>query len=486
MKVTVKLVVAFMLGTFVVTAIGAWLEISVESREFRQRVDAEVRGIGQLLEDAVNLAWQSQGQEGVVQLLLRQRPAAHDLRVSWVWFDASSGPYRPKAELDQVQNVLFERTPSVIIRDVESHYLCDYWPIQLPVERAGGLQFLKPMEELEEEKRDVIVEAVTFSATTALFSGVLMAVFGARFLGRPLEEIIEQTKRIAAGDLDARVELKSNDELEHLAESFNTMCSELQASQALAQQESAGRLEVVEQLRHEDRLKTVGRLASGVAHELGTPLNVVAGRAELIASGELAPEEVVSSAKTIQQEAGRMTTIIRHLLDFARRRTPERSSVDVRALVDETSRLLEPMARKRNVTIDVALGDAPCTAEVDPGQIKQVISNLIVNAIQSMPEGGQVHVDVARRQSTRSSAREEPPESFICIRVRDEGEGISAEDLPYVFEPFFTTKSIGEGTGLGLSISYGIVKEHGGFVDVESQLGRGSSFVVFLPLGMSR
>ena len=431
----------------------------------------------------MNLAWQTRGQDGVVQMLLHHRPAGHEMRVSWVWFDDTSGPHRPMAESAQIQSVLLEQTPSVVIHTVESNYLCDYWRIDLPDQRQGGLQFLKPMGELDEEKRDVIVEAVSFSATTAPFSGFLMAMFGTRFLGRPLQRMIEQTQRIAAGDLDSRLDLKSNDELEQLAESVNKMCSELKATQVLAQKESTGRLQVIEQLRHEDRLKTVGRLASGVAHELGTPLNVVAGRAQLIASGELPAEEVLSSAKTIQHEAGRMTTIIRHLLDFPRRRTPQRSPVDVRTLIDETGRMLESMASKRNVTIVVDADDAECTAAIDAGQIKQVISNLIVNAIQSMPTGGQVHVDVTHRQTTRLIASDEAPANFICVRVRDEGGGISAEDLPHVFEPFFTTKSVGEGTGLGLSISYGIVQEHGGFVDVESQLGHGSCFSVYLPMG---
>ena len=130
---------------------------------------------------------------------------------------------------------------------------------------------------------------------------------------------------------DTRIDLNTNDELSELAESFNQMCAELKASNLRLEEATAARLAATDQLRHDDRLKTVGRLASGVAHELGTPLNVVSGRAQLIAGGKLAEAEVMASAKTIQQEASRMTKIIGNLLDFARRRTPHRAAVDVRS-----------------------------------------------------------------------------------------------------------------------------------------------------------
>jgi two-component system NtrC family sensor kinase len=483
MRVTAKLVVAFLAGMFIVTSISTWLEIQRESREFHRLLDEESRLMGQFFEPTVAAMWDAEGVEGVLGLLNRIQPRQHEVRVSWVWFDAPSGPYRPLVAFEDVHNVAFEEVAPVIVKSVEHRFICDYWPIDVSGPRAGGLQFIKPLTALSEVKRDVIEETIAFVSTMLLVSGLVVAVVGARFVGRPLKRLIDNTHKIAAGDLDSRVQLKSNDELSQLADSFNAMCDELSASRARLEQETADRLAATEQLRHDDRLKTVGRLASGVAHELGTPLNVVSGRAQLIAGGKLPQDEVLTSAKTIQHEANRMTTIIRNLLDFARRRTPQRSPVDVRNVVDQTTKLLGSLASKNDVSICVSSDASPCVASIDAGQIEQVLSNLILNAIQAMPDGGLVEVDVNRRRSTRNNGHDETPPQYVCVDVRDQGVGISSDDLPHVFEPFYSTKSIGKGTGLGLSISYGIIQEHGGFIDVQSRPREGSCFSVFLPIG---
>src|SRR5208337_2658068 len=144
---------------------------------------------------------------------------------------------------------------------------------------------------------------------------------------RPLDLLIAKARRIGGGDLTGPVHLRSRDELAELAENLNHMCAKLAESETRLRQETAARIMALEQLRHADRLKTVGRLASGIAHELGTPLNVVAGRAGLIGSGKLDSQQIVESAAAIKQEADKMTTIIRHLLDFARASTPRKSPV---------------------------------------------------------------------------------------------------------------------------------------------------------------
>lgn len=485
MRVTAKLVITFLVSMLIVTFISTWLEIKRESREFHRLVDEQSRLMGQFFERTINRTWEAEGHEGVLKLLNNIQPKQREVRISWVWFDAPSGPHKPMASSGDVQSVLFEKTPSVIVQSIEQRFICDYWPVDVPGPREGGLQFVKPIKALMEVKNDVIEEMIAFVSSMLLVGGIVIAAVGVRFVGRPLNQLIEHTGQIAAGDLDSRVELKSNDELSQLGESFNAMCDKLKASRARLEEETAARLAATEQLRHDDRLKTVGRLASGVAHELGTPLNVVSGRAQLIAGGRLSEQEVVTSAKTIQHEANRMTTIIRHLLDFARRRTPHRSSVDVRSVVDQTTKLLGSLAKKHDVTISVRTDDSPCVASIDTGQMEQVLSNLIVNAIHAMPDGGAVEVDVNRRRSSRTNGGDEPKE-YVCVDIRDNGIGISPDDLPHLFEPFFTTKSIGQGTGLGLAISYGIMQEHGGFIDVQSRPGEGSCFSIFLPIGDSR
>ena len=453
MRVTAKLVVAFVLGIIVVTGISIWWAIARETEEFHRLANEEARRHGEFLENSVAAIWRTDGHKGVLQFLKDYQLKQDDLRISWVWCDTDT---------EQI-----------------AEYVYHYWPVN----RTGGLEIAKPMTALRNVKRDLIKQVLTWMGSSVLVSGILMAYVGMRFVGRPLKEMAQRTREIAAGNLEVRIEVESNDELGQLAKSFNVMCGKLKASQARAAAESAARLAVMEQLRQADRLKTVGRLAAGVAHELGTPLNVVAGRAQLIASGKLQAGEIVSSAETVKHEASRMTSIIRQLLDFARRRAPQRTWVDLRNVVDQTTTLLESLARKNNTTITVKRVDRPCCAEIDAGQIEQVLTNLTLNAIQAMPGGGHVQVEVTRRRLTSPDQPDAFARDYVCLAIRDEGTGIAAENTPNLFEPFFTTKSFGEGTGLGLSISYGIVQEHGGYIDVQSKRGSGSCFTVYLPVG---
>jgi signal transduction histidine kinase len=223
-------------------------------------------------------------------------------------------------------------------------------------------------------------------------------------------------------------------------------------------------------------------LAAGIAHELGTPLNVVSGRAGLIASGRLTPEDVHTSALAIKSEAERITAIIRQLLDFARRNTPQRKCVDLNEVIRRTQELLQPIAEKRNCTLRIESHVSPLMMQVDAGQMQQLFTNLLVNAGEAMPQGGPVEVVICRELVTPPSRTGLGAGEYARVDVRDQGEGMAPEIIEQIFEPFFTTKPVGEGTGLGLSIAYGIVQEHGGWIDVRSEQGKGSCFSVYLPV----
>jgi signal transduction histidine kinase len=240
--------------------------------------------------------------------------------------------------------------------------------------------------------------------------------------------------------------------------------------------EVAERETAVEQLRHADRLNTIGKLASGIAHELGTPLNVVSGRASLIQADPSTGEASKRSAAIIVQQVDRMAAIIRNLLDFARRGGARKTSTDLRRLARETATLLEPLTSKTGTSIEVEDG-APISAEVNAGEIQQVLTNLFVNAAQAMSNGGRVRVRFEEGAATNGKHRANG--SFARICVRDEGCGMPEHVLEHVFDPFFTTKDTG--TGLGLSVSYGIVRDHGGWIDASSRPGEGSEFTVYLP-----
>jgi signal transduction histidine kinase len=250
--------------------------------------------------------------------------------------------------------------------------------------------------------------------------------------------------------------------------------------------EQKAREAATEQLRHADRLTTVGKLASGLAHELGTPLNVVAGRARLIRDAEVEGQDAVESARIVGEQADRMTALIRQLLDFARPRPLHKATINVANMAGRVCELVATIAKKANVTLvppAAADSDVAMRVEVDEGQLHQVLTNLVVNAIQASPDGGSVEI------VTRVVEHAAPPyvghqaPRWLAIEVRDTGIGMDDETRARIFEPFFTTKQVGEGTGLGLSVTWGIVREHGGWIDVTSTPGKGSTFTVYLPAG---
>jgi signal transduction histidine kinase len=259
---------------------------------------------------------------------------------------------------------------------------------------------------------------------------------------------------------------------------FVLCAEELCRLRAYVQRERLERQSAIEQLRHAERLNVVGKLAAGVAHELGTPLNVIATTAELVDAERGGSDMVHASCRVIIDQAERMASIIRQLLDFGRRGGGDRSSTDLGALVQSTVALLRPLARKRRVELSLALPKSSLRASVNALEIGQVLSNLVLNAVQAMPNGGRSVIEL-RRERERGA-------EVAVLSVSDEGTGIRPEDIPKVFDPFFTTKDVGEGTGLGLAVTYGIVADHGGRVNVETEWGHGSVFTVVLPTADAR
>ncbi|MHC4403542.1 MAG: sensor histidine kinase [Planctomycetota bacterium] len=492
MKLAAKLVSVVMLAIILLVVVNGLIGIRRQVRVFEQDANADATAIGDAMEEMIAEAWRERGEAGVAELIReaseQQSEQQHGIRIRFVYFDAEIGdPYCPAAPRERISAILVQRELLIWAPDPDgTEYLHAYWPVSMSGPRKGGLELSRPTTELSENQHRVIYQLLVQMAATVIVAGVVTVLMGVGVVGRPLRRLIEKTRRAAAGDLSGPLHLNTHDELAELAESMNHMCEKLAESQTTICEEAAARIAAMEQLRHADRLKTVGRLASGMAHELGTPLSVVAGRAGLIASGKLSKEEVAASADAIKAEADKMTTIIRQLLDFARRRSPRKASVDLRRVTGQTVDLLFTLAEKQKVTLELANHGEPAAAVVDIGQIQQVLTNLIINAIQAMPDGGRVELSIRRGHVKPPEGVEAAEGEYLCVSVKDDGVGISEETRRQLFEPFFTTKDVGEGTGLGLSIAYGIVQEHGGWIDVTSEPGKGSCFTVYLPQETAR
>lgn len=379
------------------------------------------------------------------------------------------------------------RTYSYVPEDGERHFFT-YVPMddesEIDLEVAAPASFLQ--QRLAGTLRTTAFAFLTASIITA---GVVLLT--SRWLvGRPLERIVEHIDTIGKGDLSTPLEFKRNDELGDVARALNSMGHQLAEQREQVQNETERRVAAVEQLQHADRLQTVGRLSAGLAHEIGTPLNVISGRAELIASRSLPEETVIASAHTIKSQSDRIGQLVRQLLDFARPQQTDMENIDCVALAQRVLGLLEPMASKRNVILDAPTGGNQHGVRGDRVQLEQVVTNLVVNAIEACEDGGKVSVGVQLLATTQAGAVSGDTASgdfssgeaiCVCLEIADSGSGIPSDERQHIFEPFYTTKDVGEGTGLGLAIVFGIVKEHGGWIEVDSAVGKGSCFRVFLP-----
>ena len=244
------------------------------------------------------------------------------------------------------------------------------------------------------------------------------------------------------------------------------------------------------QLRHAQKMDAVGRLAGGVAHDFNNMLSVILGHAELAVSrlDQHADPELLESLDTIRQAALRSAGLTQQLLAFSRQQVVSPRYLDLRLLVRDFERML-----KRVIGDDIVLAiiepEQPCPLRVDPVQMEQVILNLAINARDAMPSGGQLRIETRVVMLTPEHVFAHPDSKLgrhVELSVRDEGTGMDAETLRRIFEPFFTTKAEGRGTGLGLSTVYGIVHQNRGSVVVESELGKGSAFRVYLPIAVGR
>jgi signal transduction histidine kinase len=316
-----------------------------------------------------------------------------------------------------------------------------------------------------------VVLVVTLSFAASL-------VLGRWLVGKPIGKLVAKARRIGHRDFSGAVELERADELGELAEAMNAMSAELAHALHQIGLETDARVRAVEDMRHADRLSTVGKLAAGVAHELGTPLSIVGGHAQMIAGREVTGEAVLESAAAIDREATRMSRIVRQLLDFARRRGPEGTTSEVRMVAERVLELLAPIAKKAQVTTKLFAPEPLCVL-IDEDSLQQVLTNLLVNAVQAMPDGGELLVVTARARAASPEAPDDAAKPCIRVAVTDTGRGIPGDAVAHIFEPFFTTKPPGDGTGLGLAVVYGIVIDHHGWVTVDSS-ERGTTFSVFL------
>jgi len=238
-----------------------------------------------------------------------------------------------------------------------------------------------------------------------------------------------------------------------------------------------------EQLRQSQKMEAIGQLAGGVAHDFNNILTVIHGHASLLLAGGSLTAVSARSAQQISQAAERAAALTRQLLTFSRRQIMQPRPLDMNEVVGNVTKMLARILGE-DIALQLRYFPQPALVQADAGMIEQVLLNLAVNSRDAMPKGGVLAIKIselevdARRPAEHSESH---VGRFVCLTVTDTGCGIAPENLRRIFEPFFTTKEVGKGTGLGLATAYGIVKQHRGWIEVESELGKGTTFKVFLP-----
>ena len=471
MRIATKLMAGSTAGMLLVLAVHAFVTFRRES----DVIEADSRGEGERLAHAMALAmareWDLDGQVAAESMIVDVDRRYAELQFRWVSAQEAGAALSSEVGLSLSSN----RAVSIHDGDLLSSFY------QVPAGADRGLVSVTQDLSADRVRVRSSILNLGFAVVAILLLNALLAVFlSRRWVARPLEKLFEMARRVGAGELEKRVTFSRSavGEFVELGSAMNEMAEQLETGRSEREAAEQRRIETEAQLRHAERLTTVGRLASGVAHEIGTPLNVITGNAAMITRGQVDDAGAKKSATTIATHADRITSIVKQLLGFARRSGPVKANVDVAQLCRDTLILLRPFARKRRVEL-VGPETEPQLALVDSNQIKQVVTNLVMNGVQAMDEPGELSIAVAI--ATAKPTRGGRLVSCVRIDVCDHGSGISEDQMAHIFEPFFTTKDVGEGTGLGLSVVHGIVRDHGGWIEVKSVQGQGSTFSVFLP-----
>jgi two-component system NtrC family sensor kinase len=456
MKVAAKIILVASLAFLPILGVHTALSLRREEKLFRSDMERDLSLLGSHLREISILEWSRSGNQGVKLFLGSEVEANPGVAVAW-------------REATRTTRGLGESEDALVWVE----------PVVIDGTAVGEIVLTETLAPMRAYLHSTLLWLGVL--TFLLISGGLVAVsfLSHRLIGRRLNRLVAFAAETGAGRLGRSVDVGGRDEITHLGSSLSAMSKALAAAHNDAERLNDERLMMLQHLRHADRLASLGRLAGSVAHELGTPLNVVMGHANRISEGTTTPSETKESAATIHRQVKRMETTIRDILGFAKQAPGREERIDLNAVAQDVCRLLQPLAQRQGVRLEVDAPPASARVRGRVVQIEQVLSNLVSNAVDASPEGGEVSLEIAREErvpKTGGKARR-----VVVVRVRDRGPGIAEADIGHVFEAFYTSKAAGQGTGLGLWLAEGIVCDHGGIIEVENCSEGGACFTVVLP-----
>ncbi|MBD3224453.1 MAG: HAMP domain-containing protein [Caldithrix sp.] len=376
-------------------------------------------------------------------------------------------------------NVTLNKSPKELLKKQNQPFIFDVFndPMQLFVvkELSDNWQIIsrRTTQGIYTDLRGFLLEIIIAN----IFIGILMliiAIMLSRRITNPIQSLIREVKIIGKGDLSHPINIASHNEVKTLADEFELMRKKLLDSYSNLESKIEERTRALRdaqfQISHQEKMASLGIMAAGVAHEIGNPLTSISSMAQILKRKTDDPS-FTEYLDTIMDNINRISHIVRELVDFARPASYEADEVEVNSIIENAVNIVKYDRRAKYSEIELKLDSDLPKLNLVADQLLQVFINILINA-----------VDALKSSQNKIFVRTYADKEFVFMEFKDTGVGIENENLSKIFEPFFTTKSVGKGTGLGLSVSYGIVKNFGGTIEVKSELGRGSTFTVKIPV----
>lgn len=459
---------------------GIW-DLRRQAQERRTEQIAQARAVARALRATIEGQGAREAVARADTLSERLSRSGSGWRVEVVPASVANQPSDPRSR--RVRSII-EARPAGLVSETEET-LTYTLPLQVPsATKPDGLEIIGVLDVSASRAGGAdLWRAIPLLLIIVGLVVVAVLYFTNRLVTRPIGKLIAGIDDVAEGDLSHVVLSEREDEIGDLATRFNEMTYSLRESRAETARQNQARHALEDRLFQTEKLATIGQLAAEIAHEVGTPLNVIVGRARGLAKKAGDPAKVAKNADIIAEQATRITRIIQRLLDFARRKvgTTESELVNLNEITLKTMEFLEARFAgdgiKHSFTWEEKL--PPVAGQAD--QLQQVLLNLLINAIEATPTGGRVSVETSAVTRRRPGLEEVEPETYAVVEIADTGAGVPEADRERIFEPFYTSKDREGGTGLGLSVTQGIVKEHDGWVEIDNSTNGGARFRLFFP-----
>jgi len=370
---------------------------------------------------------------------------------------------------------------------VNEWYITAYEPIKNINNEIIGMLYVGMLEKPYKDTTVRVMLTFILMASLCVMLLLIILYFSTTRIINPLQKMVIATKEIAKGDLSHKVNVNTKDEIGHLADSFNRMTVKLKAANEKLVEWGKTMEEKVEertkeltkmhaQLIQSEKLASLGKLSASIAHEINNPLGGILIYSHLLLEDTAKNSPYYENLKKIAQETSRCKDIVKGLLEFARPKEPEKSLVKINEILNKSLSIMDNQELFHNIRLKKMYASQLPKIVADSAQLQQVFMNIVLNAAEAMNGNGLL---------TLSSSLNEKG-SYIEVKFSDTGPGIKEEDRKRLFEPFFSTKIGGKGTGLGLAISYSIIQKHHGSIEVKTEVGKGSTFIVRLPVAEDR